>query len=129
MTIFRHFRSTAAVVAALCAGALLAGCTAEDRGLPDGLPGIVQVEQGTVSNAVVGSGKSWSFTLTVPDAAAQKAAVVKLKDAGFRELGSNKTDASTTYSLANAKENINATLLLTTRDGRHLVIYNLVKVK
>jgi len=121
---------TAVAAGAIAAALMLTGCTPQkDRGLPENLPSVVPVSDGTVSNAVAGSADSWSFTLTVPDAAAQKAAVKKLTDAGFTTVGSSTTKTTSTYALRNAKEKINATLLLTERDGKRLVIYNLVSTK
>lgn len=123
----RRAMGLTAIAAIVIVGGALAGCAAEERGLPEGLPDTIQVVDGAVSNAVTGSGESWSFTVKVPDAAAQKSAVATLTNDGFSEIGRGTSDAATTVALKNAKTGINATLLLTMRDEEYLVIYNLVK--
>lgn len=118
---------TVLAAVAILAG-ILVGCAPQDRGLPKGLPDTVQVVDGVVSNAVTGSGKNWSFTVTVPDAEAQESAVRTLAESGFAEIGRNTSGDTTTVALQNPKSGINATLLLTKRDQDNVVIYNLIKV-
>lgn len=132
MSARRSGRNTAIglVATGMLVAGVLAGCTApeKDRGLPEGLPSSVQVVDGTVSNAVKGKDKNWSFTVTVADADAQQAAVAKLKSEGFSEIGHSTAGETKTVAMKNGKTGINATLLLTKRDGKYLVVYNLVKV-
>lgn len=118
---------TALVAVALGAALTLSGCTPSDaeRGLPTGMPESVSVGDGTVSNAVT-SKKSWSFVLTVADDAAQKAALAELKDTGFVEVGTNSSDTARTYALRNKKDGTNATLVLTKRSGKPVVVFNIV---
>lgn len=118
---------TALVVAVLGTAITLTGCTATDtdRGLPKGLPETVSVTEGKISNAVSSKG-SWSFVLTVADKAAQDAAVAKLKDDGFSQIGTSSSEVARTYALRNKKDGTNATLVLTKRDGKPAVVFNVV---
>ncbi|GAB3580657.1 hypothetical protein GCM10027406_20530 [Leifsonia lichenia] len=123
------------VRAALVAGVLgvaiaLTGCTGgdADRGLPKGMPETVSVTEGTVSNAVSSKG-SWSFVLTVADEAAQKAAVTTLTGDGFTQVGTSSSDVARTYALKNKRDGTNVTLVLTMRDGKPAVVFNIVATK
>lgn len=120
------FRTTAAALI-LAAGLALTGCSGPAPGLPEGLPAGFQLAPGEVSNAVTAADNNWSFSVQVEDEEAQRAAVQRLTDAGYRVLGENETATGTTYSLSD--DRINATLVLTQQDDRHLVIYNLVRLE
>ena len=125
MTTFRTLRATAAVAAALALGGLLAGCTPGNT--PDGVPGRVSVVPGTVGNLVKDTDSNWSFSVKVNDTATQKDAVTKLKDSGFRVVGTNERDGATTTALTDDTYNVT---VLAKKDsaGKPLVVYNIVKI-
>lgn len=117
----------ALVAGVLGASLALAGCSAgeSDRGLPKGMPETVSVGDGTISNAVTAK-DSWSFVLAVADTAAQDSAVTTMKSNGYSEVGTSTSATARTYSLRNKKDGTNATLVLTKRDGKPVVVFNVV---
>jgi len=116
-----------ALATTLLFGGVLAGCTATDSGLPEGLPDGFQVATGEVANAVTTGENGWSFSITVNDADAQEAAVDKLTDDGYKVTGENEADGVKTYALSNGE--INATVVLSMNGDDHLVVYNLVRIE
>ena len=115
------------LVGGLTLGGALTGCTGGPKtaSAPSGVPTAVAVVPGDVDNLVKNQGKNWSFTVTVADEASQKDAVTALKDAGFRVLGEKTANGSTTTSLTN--DSYNVTVVATERDGKPIVVYNIVK--
>jgi hypothetical protein len=123
----RTLTAALAIAITLLFGGALAGCTATDSGLPEGLPDSFQVATGEVANAVTTGEDGWSFSVTVNDANAQEAAVDKLTDDGYKVIGENEADGVKTYALSNGE--INATVVLSTNGDDHLVVYNVVRTQ
>lgn len=85
-----------------------------------GLPASVPVANGEISNVIQGDSLV-SFSVDVADAAAQEAVLKQFETAGYTKVGSSEAEGRSTYAFS--KGDMNVTVVLSTEDGVHRVIY------